>query len=1166
MIVTQNRPLLALVLTCLVCVSLSLGTATALESSPDPDAGAPTVEEIMALRETAEADASLAEREQARVLRLYDLALRSMRVAERLRAEAARVREESNAAPALIARAEELVATPEGDPQARGVSPERIAQLSEEALAARVEQVQRELDAAIDQRRTIGRRFEAEVLAPLAPSADTADALGAQAGEGSPDLPSSATGGTESKDVLAQRMLAGARAVERRARRELDRARSASYGLLSRLNFARAAVVRREFQRAARDLDVLADALARREIASARAESEAARATHASVAGLPAPLRELASENLALREELEGLLATVADAATGRRAERLRAVVLEEQITTDRARLEIFGPTVEVARLILDRIEDIPSRAELEQAAATREAAKAAAVNWRLQLERRYRRISNPERVVATVLAAIPAAERTELGEAWLAGQALELIEDEMASFAALHTLIGGYLRVLARTDESAHRVRTAAEAFARFARTDLLWVRNLQSIAPRDVRQLDDALAELTSGSEWRRTLRSAAESFGVNPGISFTLLTALVLLVLYRGRARRTLDRSSEQIRHARTDGYRHTVRALVNTVALAAPWPLALVWVGWLAVSEPWSGRFSVAAGQAATAAGLALVAISVAYRAARPEGLARHFRWPQAPCLAVRRELRWFAPLFVAATGLVVLAAVLDSEAVTLAVGRPAMIVSCLASTVFTWRLLGSGRALRSHLDSLEPPPPVARWRGAWYPLVLGVPLLFAAGSALGYHHPAVELAPVLVNTLWVGLGLFLVREMLLRWFYVSQRRLKLEARLERMAQDREESETEHGAEQGIEIEEAAVDFEALYEQARSVVLGGLLIGAALGLWALWGDLVPALGFAEHLELPFNRIALVDGIERAVPVTIWDLLVAVAVFAVAFYAARNLAGLLGFTVLRRLDAGASYAVVTLCQYALIAFGVVYASSAIGLQWSKLQWLVAALGVGLGFGLQEIVANFVSGIILLLERPVRVGDIVTVGDADGKVARIQIRATTIVTWERKELVIPNKEFITGRVLNWTLSDTKLRLFIPVDIAYGSDVRRARELILEAATENENVLEDPAPSVHFGAFGNDALNLELRCFVPSIDARLPTNTAVHDAIYDKFAEAGITIAFPQRDVHLDLTGPLDVQVNGAEAVQRQQENEERSPSGRAGRRAPPVPGDTKG
>ena len=135
----------------------------------------------------------------------------------------------------------------------------------------------------------------------------------------------------------------------------------------------------------------------------------------------------------------------------------------------------------------------------------------------------------------------------------------------------------------------------------------------------------------------------------------------------------------------------------------------------------------------------------------------------------------------------------------------------------------------------------------------------------------------------------------------------------------------------------------------------------------------------------------------------PLTLIDVLVGLLFLAFALFAAKNLPGLLGFTVLQRLrlNPGASYAIVTLCQYVVVGAGVIYAFSAIGLQWSKLQWLVAALGVGLGFGLQEIVANFVSGIILLLERPVRVGDIVTVGNAqaEGTVARIRIRATTII-----------------------------------------------------------------------------------------------------------------------------------------------------------------------
>jgi potassium efflux system protein len=125
-----------------------------------------------------------------------------------------------------------------------------------------------------------------------------------------------------------------------------------------------------------------------------------------------------------------------------------------------------------------------------------------------------------------------------------------------------------------------------------------------------------------------------------------------------------------------------------------------------------------------------------------------------------------------------------------------------------------------------------------------------------------------------------------------------------------------------------------------------------------------------------------------------------------------------------------------------------------------------------------------------------------------------------------------VPNKEFITGRVLNWTLSDTQTRLFINIGIAYGSDVRKARELILQAATEAEHVLDEPKPSVTFATFGDNALQLELRCYLPSIDYNLVTKTELHDAIYEKFDKAGIVLAFPQRDVHLNTTSPLEVRM----------------------------------
>ncbi len=185
-----------------------------------------------------------------------------------------------------------------------------------------------------------------------------------------------------------------------------------------------------------------------------------------------------------------------------------------------------------------------------------------------------------------------------------------------------------------------------------------------------------------------------------------------------------------------------------------------------------------------------------------------------------------------------------------------------------------------------------------------------------------------------------------------------------------------------------------------------------------------------------------------------------------------------------------------------------------------------------MGIGFGLQEIVANFISGLIILFERPIRIGDRVTVGNTDGVVTRIRIRATTIRGDDRKELLVPNKEFITGRLLNWSLSDQVTRVMVTVGVAYGTDVEQAHALMREAAHEHAHVLDDP-----FEGFGDNSLTLILRAFIDSPDHRLATVTHLHKAIYAKFEQAGISIAFPQRDLHLDTREPLRVAIEARSA-----------------------------
>ena len=253
----------------------------------------------------------------------------------------------------------------------------------------------------------------------------------------------------------------------------------------------------------------------------------------------------------------------------------------------------------------------------------------------------------------------------------------------------------------------------------------------------------------------------------------------------------------------------------------------------------------------------------------------------------------------------------------------------------------------------------------------------------------------------------------------------------------------------------------------------------------------------------------------------------MLEAILVGLVTAVLARNLPGLIELVLQRRtqVDSGARIAFGTLTRYIVMIVGVSVSFGLLGISWSKVQWLVAALTFGLGFGLQEIVANFVSGLILLTERPVRVGDAVTVGNLQGQVSRIRIRATTITLWDRSEMIVPNKDFITTKLVNWTLSDSRRRLDIPIRVAYGSDLEQVKTSLLQVAREHPGVLEDPAPRALLMSFGNDAINFELQCFV-DFGQGLITKDGVQMAMDRAFRENGIEFALPQLQLKMRRGG----------------------------------------
>ena len=307
------------------------------------------------------------------------------------------------------------------------------------------------------------------------------------------------------------------------------------------------------------------------------------------------------------------------------------------------------------------------------------------------------------------------------------------------------------------------------------------------------------------------------------------------------------------------------------------------------------------------------------------------------------------------------------------------------------------------------------------------------------------------------------------------------------------------------------------------------LGWLRLLANILLWAgfaaavlyIWG--LSRQGFSEI------NLFLTEGFEVAgFSIVPSRLLLAVLVFALLLTLSRWITARLNSKWLQktRMDRGAREALVTFSGYVIVALAILFALSVAGIEFTNLAIVAGALSVGIGFGLQNVVNNFVSGLILLFERPVRTGDWIVVGSTQGTVKRISIRSTTVQTFDRAEVIVPNSELISGQVTNWTLDTAWGRVCVPVGVAYGSDTAKVKELLLEAANAHPLVVRDhprwPKPNALFLAFGASSLDFELRVIVRDISERVQVISDLNFAIDQAFRDNGIEIPFPQQDVYI--------------------------------------------
>lgn len=651
-----------------------------------------------------------------------------------------------------------------------------------------------------------------------------------------------------------------------------------------------------------------------------------------------------------------------------------------------------------------------------------------------------------------------------------------------------------------------------------------LFWMPDVRPLTPAVLLGVPTALSLLLDPVNWLQLPRAIVEN---NP-MTLTLagLGLLVLAWCWAKLGRHLVQYShyiAPRIGKVTQDKFSLTSRLLVRSLLAALPLPAMVLMMRGL-LDGAWQYPFAVAVARGLGEIWFLLLALLVARHLTLEKGiLILHFRWPKEPVQRVWGQFRTLLLVLIPSFFVQGMANSYQEHAVYDSLGRLAFIIGAL------WLLLFFARLNRERLPltwgQADMTKPHLLHHFIWNSLMLA-PLLAVLGSLFGYFYTSRILLRQLELSLLAGLGCLLVYYLAHRWMLIQRRRLAFDRakskRAEILAQ-RERDEDDLSSEIPDAVEEPELDLDTISAQSLGLVRTLLMLGFTMLVVVQWSDLNSAFSFLSSIEV-WQVSSKVAGIEQLSAITLQDLMLTAFAFILTVVTARNLPGLMELTLLQHLSLspGTGFALTTVSKYLVILIGALTGFSMLGIDWSKTQWLVAALSVGLGFGLQEIFANFVSGLIILFEKPIRLGDTVTIRDLTGTVTKIKTRATTIVDWDRKEIIVPNKAFITEQFINWSLSDAITRVKLRIRIGLTQEPKRVQQLLEQCVQESTLVLDTPTPEVFLIEFTDSALIYEIRLYVNNMDHRMPITHEVHSLILEKLNQLGMPLPHQQIDIRM--------------------------------------------
>lgn len=1105
---------------------------TSQPTAPPEVAADPTPERVQRLIRELEEGGAIDEALKSELLKVYRDALAELNRARDFENAATEFKRAAEQAPERLAKLRAEIDALPAEPEMRTTAEATPAAAAQELANSEADLAEK--DAALtaieaEQRRREERRVKVpERVAALRPE------LSALAEAAGPEKPDEAPALREARRLLRQcRRLALTRELA-----ALEAELPSYVAQAEVMNALREAAARRR---------TLADKLVKKnrqavleinDRAARIAADEAQRAREEAARAIPVVAGVL-TDNARLAEEKTKLAEKQRDATAARAAVREEFAHLQSQDKPLRSIVAQLGATADVGRRLREQRRLLPNPRVILAEIRKRDSEIGAAQFNQFETDNRRRALIVSDQEVSEVLAQVEPEQRAELREL-----AARLFQTQRRYLDELHQALGDYVGTLSETTAEQRSLLARSQSLGMFIDENVLWIRSAPPIWTLAAEEVVQSIRRFFEPRDWLMLLATLRDDALLHPAAWSAVLLSFLLLFAGQVWMRRRLRALSEPVARAATDRFVYTVRAVILTVLLGGMWPGLVGFIAWR-LSATASGNQQAAIADGLWRAALAWFVIRAQMIACRPDGLAEsHFRWRPNNIRTLRRHFAWFGLAVIPLLFLLTATEAREGGAQGDGLGRLAFIAAMLLLAAFTFRVLHPSSGVVEGALNKNPGGWISRLRYIWFPIAAGLPLVLAVLAALGYGYTAYQFHMRFARTFLLVLALIYVNAIVLRFFFVSQRRIALV---------RAQKAIDRGETPAIAADSQEMNLLTVSSQSRDLLHSGLAFALILGVCLIWQDTLPAWSFLRsYVVIPAEHVAGLPATDAAPPVpggmpvsadappqssgavTLADVLLAIVIGVVTFVVGKNLPGLMEIVVLSRLplEPSVRYAITAISRYIITIVGVAIAFGSLGVSWSKVQWLAAAVTFGLGFGLQEIFANFVSGLILLFERPIRVGDVVTVGDTSGVVSRIRIRATTITDFDNKVLIVPNKEFIVGRVVNWTLTSRSLRMVLKMGIAYGADTELARSILVRIAQQSPYVAVEPPPVALFTGFGDSTLNIELQVHVRDLSDGGEARSRLNAAIAKAFAEAGIELAFPQQDVNVRLENPELVQV----------------------------------